>query len=46
VGRDSESSKVDLGRAGTEIFLQRGLDCRNQIDPLQETGFFKTPVRN
>src|ERR1700737_2735062 len=26
VGRDGEASKSDLGQAGTEIFLQRGLD--------------------
>jgi hypothetical protein len=44
-GRDSAGYRFDLAQAGTEIFLQTGLDCRNQIDPLQEIGFSKTPVR-
>jgi hypothetical protein len=26
----------DLGEAGTEMFLQMGLDRANQIDPVQE----------
>jgi hypothetical protein len=46
VGRDGEASKSDLGQAGREIFLQTGLDRANQIDPLQQIAFFKTPVRS
>jgi hypothetical protein len=44
--RDEVSSGFDLGEAATEIFLQAGLDCWNQIDPLQKIRFFKTPVRS
>src|SRR5712692_2847585 len=36
VGRDAKSSRCDLGGTETEIFLQRGLDCPNQIDPIQQ----------
>ena len=44
VGR--ERYRFDLGQARTEFFLQRGLDGGNQIDPVQEIGFFKNPVRS
>jgi hypothetical protein len=36
VGWDAQGSRSDLGWAKIEIFLQRGLDCPNQIDPVQE----------
>src|SRR6202022_4636767 len=36
VGRDGEASKSDLGLARNGIFLQRGLDRANHIDPLQQ----------
>jgi hypothetical protein len=32
VGRDGEGSRDDLGGAGSGIFLQRGLDCPNQLE--------------
>src|SRR6266849_908215 len=36
VGRDTQSSRRDLGCAKTEIFLQRGLDYPNQIEKSQQ----------
>jgi hypothetical protein len=36
VGRDTKSSRCDLGSAKTEIFLQRGLDCPNQTEKSQQ----------
>jgi hypothetical protein len=36
VGRDGRGYRSDLGQAGTKIFLQRGLDRANQIDPVQQ----------
>jgi len=35
VGRDGEGYAGDLRQKGTEIFLRRGLDDPNRIDPLQ-----------
>jgi uncharacterized protein YbjT (DUF2867 family) len=35
-GRDGEGYRCDLGPAGTEKFLQRGLDRWNQVDWLQQ----------
>jgi hypothetical protein len=34
-GRDGGGSIADLGQAGTEIFLQAGLDRANHVDPVQ-----------
>jgi hypothetical protein len=36
VGRDGGGYRSDLGQAGTEIFLQMGLDRANQIESFQE----------
>src|SRR6266851_6873064 len=36
VGWDAWSSRCDLGGTKTGIFLQRGLDWWNQIDPVQQ----------
>jgi hypothetical protein len=36
VGRDGERCRRDLGQMGIGIFLQRGLDDPNQIDPVQQ----------
>ena len=36
VGRDGARCRSDLGQKGTEIFLQRGLDRANQLDPVQQ----------
>src|SRR5450432_1299080 len=36
VGRDGKSSRDDLGRAGSGIFLQTGLDCPNQLEKSQQ----------
>src|ERR1700737_2018624 len=36
MGRDGGGYRSDLGQAGTEIFLQTGLDRANQIDPPQQ----------
>ena len=36
VGRDGKSSRDDLGGAGSGIFLQKGLDCPNQIEKSQQ----------
>src|SRR5207237_2618991 len=42
VGRNEESSKVDLGQTETEIFLQTGLDTRGTE---QLVGQISRPVR-
>src|SRR6202022_3050847 len=42
-GRDGEGYRSDLGQAGTEIFLQMGLDRANQIEPLQEISWSAPP---
>jgi hypothetical protein len=34
-----------LGQAGTEIFFQTGLDCWNQLDPVQQIAPSRTMVR-
>jgi hypothetical protein len=39
VGWDAQSSRSDLGCSKTEIFLRRGLDWPNQIDPVHEFPF-------
>jgi hypothetical protein len=36
LGWDGASSKSDLGQTRSGIFLQRGLDWANQLDPAQE----------
>jgi hypothetical protein len=41
VGWDGKGYRFDLGQAGTGIFLQRGLDGPNQIDPLQQISVLK-----
>jgi hypothetical protein len=35
-GTRRRSYNFDLGEAGMEMFLQTGLDCPNQFDPVQE----------
>jgi hypothetical protein len=39
-GRDGGGYRVDLGKAGTGIFLQTRLDSANQLDPTLKFGFF------
>src|SRR6202158_5977552 len=41
-GRDGGGYRSDLGQAGTEIFLQRGLDRANQIESFQEIAVLLT----
>jgi hypothetical protein len=40
VGWDAKSSRCDLGCAKTEIFLQRGLDCPNQIEKSRQIALY------
>src|ERR1700737_3633678 len=42
VGRDGGGYRSDLGQAGTEIFLQMGLDRANQIESFQEIAVLLT----
>src|SRR5256885_12885205 len=38
-GTRRRSYNFDLGEAGTEMFLQTGLDSPNQIDPVEQITF-------
>jgi hypothetical protein len=43
VGQDGEAYSFDLGQAGTEIFLQMGLDSRTSEQPVEQ---ISRPVRS